>query len=185
VIPAAELENFRLDLAGTLELYQGTIAIEMSPTSYRGFADVLDTKRKLYNTALRGDSTRPQSQEKREAVAHLISQIGTLARLVRELAHLVESYRRPTKPGELAGSSDDLTALGERYTQVLELMENLIGTVDQTKRILRRRRRSGFNGEPRDEGNRPYRHEPIVAVREYRRLPKRGAGASGRARSAA
>ena len=99
----------------------------------------------------------------------LNSRIEALAGLLRELALLVKSYSKTTKPGELSGSRKDLVALREGFTEVKESVENLIGTIDQTKRVLLRRSRGSLNSGPSDTGTRSYWREPIVAVSEYGR----------------
>jgi hypothetical protein len=169
VIPSNELDSFRRDLAGTLELYQGKIAVDIGHTSLRRFADALDTKRKLYITALSDDSGKALSKPQRDAVTRLISCVGALAGLLRELALLVESYSKPTRPGELSASRKDLTALREGFMEVIESIQKLTEIIDQTKRVLLRRPRGALNSDPRSGGNRSYRSEPIAAISEYRR----------------
>lgn len=160
MIPSSELDSFRRDLTDTLRLYRRNIAIDIGHTSLRRFADDLDTKRDIYEAALSDDSAKALSTTQREAVKRLNTRIEALAGLLRELASLVESYSKPTKPGELSGSKMDLTALREGLTEVKDSIENLTGTIDQVKRVLLRRSRGALNSGPRDGGNRSYRCEP-------------------------
>lgn len=169
MIPPNELDSFQSDLTGTLRRYRGKLAIDIGHNSLRRFADNLDTKRNIYEASLFDDSAKALSKTQRDAVMRLNLHIETLAGLLRELASLVEAYSKPTKPGELSGSRQDLTALREGLMEVKESIENLSGIIDQTKRVLLRRSRGTLNSGPGDGGNRSYRCEPIVAISEYRR----------------
>jgi hypothetical protein len=169
VIPPNELDSFRGDLAGTLDFYQGKIAIDIGHTSLRKFADALDTKRRIYRAALSDDNAKAASKAQQNAATQLISHIGALAGLLRELALLVESYSKPKNPGELPASRNDLTALREQFAEVTTSIENLIESIDQVKRVLLRRSRGALNSDPKSGDNRSYRPEPIIAITDYRR----------------
>jgi hypothetical protein len=132
------------------------------------FADELDTKREIYEAALSGDDAKALSSAKRDAITNFISSIEVLAALLRDLAQLVQSYSRPTRPGELSGSKDDLTALRVGLTEVKEAIGNLMDAIDQTKRALLRGARRALKSAPRVDGDRSYYSEPFLAVAEYR-----------------
>jgi hypothetical protein len=169
IIPPAELDRFRNDLIGTLQEYRGQLAVDIGYNSLRSSADHLDTKLKMYEAALTGDSAKASPEAQSEAVISMNSSIEALAGQLRELALLVESCVKPTRPGEQSAFRSDLKEQREVLAEVKTSMAALTDTIEQVKRALAREPGGGVDSGPRGTGNRPYRCEPIVSVNEYRR----------------
>lgn len=171
MIPPNELDGFREALVSVLRQYTGRLAVDIGATALLGFADYLNTKQKLYEAALSSYSAKGPSDRRPEAVRRLNSHIDDLAVLVQQLALLVGRYGRyseSTRPGELSGSSSDLTTLRGLMKEVKESIDDLTRTIDDTKKVLVRRSGGSFKSGPKDGGNRSYRLEPIAAANEYR-----------------
>jgi hypothetical protein len=168
VIPPDELDKFHSDLADTLRRYRRMTAQSIGCASLQRFSDELDTKREIYEVALSSDDAKALSSAKRDAVISLTSSIEVLAALLRDLAQLVQLYSQPTRPGELSGSKDDLTALREGLTEVKEAIGNLMEYIDQAKKALLRGARRALKSAPRGSGDRSYHCEPFLAVAEHR-----------------
>lgn len=166
MILANELDTFRNDLADTLRQYRSLTAQSIGNSSMERFADDLDTKREIYERVLSGDNAKTLTDARRAAVKALNSRIEALAALLRDLASLVQSYSKPTRPGELSGSKADLKALREGLTEVKEAIENLIGAIDEAKKALRRGARGALSSDPRGGSSRSHHREPNVAVTE-------------------
>lgn len=169
IILLVDLDSFRSDLIGTLREYRGQLAIEIGKNTLRTFADRLDTKLKEYEAALATDSATATDEAQRDAVSSMNSSIDELASQVKELARLVESCVEPTRPGEQAAFRSDLKVQREALSEVKQSMADLTEIIGGVKKALGREPGGGIDSSSRGEGNRPYRHEPIAAINNYRR----------------
>ena len=170
MILASELDGFRRTLVSTLRQYEGRLALDIGQTTMLGFADSLRTKRTIYQTTLSGYSPSGPSDPRPEAVRRLNKGIASLEVRVRGAASLVESL------SELPRTRAALRDLREEMDEVIESMESLIRSVDDTKKVLQRRSRGAASIEPTDGGSRSYRSGPIAGVSEYRRTGTTGTG---------
>lgn len=167
MITLGELDSLRRYLDRELRLFQDANAIEIGHARLRRFADYLDRERRTFETALENEG-QGKARAKYRSVQELNRSMMLLARPARDLSVLVRDFKKPAKPGDLAGSTADLRALREQLGEVEELTFKAIDQVDATRKVLARPSRGAPSGNKAGEG-RSYRCEPMVVVVEYRR----------------
>lgn len=169
MIPPNELESFRTRLVGVQRQFRRNLAIELGHETLRSFANYLYTKVDLYETALSDDSTEALAKNYRNAVSGLISRAERLAGAVKELAELVEHYRKPERPGEAPGARSDLAAHADGLAGVIQSIADLTVLIDQVSKLRLRSSTGGRDRGPRDQRDRPYWRTPLGSVADYRR----------------